>query len=568
MSSSYRSPFGRRKFMAGVGGAAAATGLFLAGCGDDDDDEGGSEPTATGTGTAAGSATASATGTAATGQPVQGGGIVFADGADPGSFDPVLAGYIAQFMLSGTHNRLLSWRHGSDTFQLDYAATSDDGLSTGHEQPDDNTIIFTLREGVKFHNRAPVNGAAFTARDVVSTFDRIREGGREFVLTPVLESVTAIDDTHVQFKTKVPYAPFLGLIGHTAFGITSELQTEFGLADQDVGTGPFIFQTHQEGVQSVLERNPDYWNAPRPYLDTVTYRIIPDVNTIYAATRAGDIDWPMHFWNGIPQSIAEEILSSNKDLVGRPWQLTSPRFVTGRMDREPFNDVRVRRAISYAIDRQQWIDLVHEGNGRPTGGMPYMLTDPWYLESDALGASGKYLEHNLTEAKALMEAAGLGDGFETEIKPYTALSAKLPEMDLLVAQLSKINIKLNPVYLTGTEFLQTVSREKNYDGMLFWTHGFTSDFDPLMYNTMVTSNVMMIQDPKVKEYMDKQRGALDQEERIAIIHEFQQYQADNCFNLYEPIAEQQMVSPKDVQNWGPHNSFDTAGVASYVWRSA
>jgi peptide/nickel transport system substrate-binding protein len=276
----------------------------------------------------------------------------------------------------------------------------------------------------------------------------------------------------------------------------------------------------------------------------------------------------MFFWNGIPPSIASEILSSNKNLTSRPWQLTSPRFVTGRMDQAPLNDLRVRQAISYAIDRAQWIDLVREGKGRPSGSMPYMLTKPWYLEPKELGDNAKYLDFNLAEAKKLMQAAGLTDGFEMEIKPYTALTAKLPEMDLLTAQLAKINIKLKPVYLPGSQFLQQVSRDKNYTGMLFWTHGFTSDFDPLMYNTFVTTNVMMIKDDTLKGFMDKQRITLDPKERAGVIADYQKYQAEQCYALYEPIADQQMLYPKSVVNWGPHNSFDVGGMASVVWRSA
>lgn len=563
------------------GGAATSAALFLAACSGSSNNSPNNNAASSGAKSSASSATAgsavAAAGTpgksgavpisgGATPTPKSGGKVSFADGADPGTFDPPLSGYIAQYILSSTHNRLLGWKHGETVNQLDYTATTDEGLAASYEQPDAQTYTFALKPDVKFHNKPPINGRTLTAADVVDTFARLKAGGREVNITPQLDSVTAVDDTHVQFKLKAPYAPFLGLIGHTLFVITAQGIPDYSKPEGVIGTGPFILDQYQASVQTVMQRNPAYFKPGRPYIDTLTYKVIPDVNTIYAQTRAGDLDLPFFFWNGVPPSITDELLGSNKKLTKKPWDLTSPRFVTARMDKPPFNDVRVRRAVALSIDRQQWIDLVHEGKGRPSGTMPFMIEAPWYIEWKDLGDAGKYQKTDIQQAKQLMSAAGYANGFDTEYKPYTGLSAKLPEVDLVSQQLSKINIRAKPVYLDGSAFLQQVQRDKNYDGMLFWTHGFTSDFDPLMMPTYVTQNVMLIQDDNLTSLFNKQRQQLDTQARIQTAHDIQNYLGDQCYGTYEPIASQFMVYPSAIHNFGAHNSFDVGGMTEVLWR--
>jgi peptide/nickel transport system substrate-binding protein len=565
----------RRRFVAGTSASAAGlAGLLAVGCGDDDDDTGGSsgDPSAT---------TATGTGTAANpGTPRQGGNLVFTDDRDPDTFDPMFGVTQCWHILSATNSTLLGWKHGEDVRGFDYTVLEAEGLAESYEQVDDTTLLITLRDGVKFHDKAPVNGRTLTAEDVKYTFDRWIESKRSFISAAVLSSVRAVDERTVEFKTNTPYAPFLGWLATPAMVILAPEAGKDGdhaAPETVVGTGAFMFDSYQAGVRTKVVRNPDFFKGDgRPYIDSYEYKPMSDLNSRQAAVRTGEVDIGWFWWQGLPTSLNSQLLRDNGNLTSRDWTPGSPFYVAGKADKPPFNDPRVRQAVSLGIDRKRWIELLAEGEGSETGAMPFIIEEPWYLSPSALGTDPKkqFIRTDKAEAKALLDAAGYGDGIDVEnYLTFSFTGQAMPEAEFIAAQLQEIGIKLSINQLDYATF--AAKRSAGELDFAWTTHTYSWDFDPMVYSHWhstgagtAAGNTLGINDPDLDRMLDKQRTSLNNEERLDTIHEIQRYNAEQCYTVYEVIRNQHMPYPKSVHNFGPHAHFDLGGQAAAMWRDA
>lgn len=558
----------RRRLLQGSSLAALGTiGATLLGCGGDDDDAAPTsnpdqttpEPTSNG-----GS------------EPRQGGEIVFADDQDVGTLDPLFSNVAGRAILTATHSRLVSWKHGADVGQWDHIIEADRGVATDWEQPDEQTYVFNLKPDVSFHDKAPVNGRTLTAEDVVYTFELWRDSGRSAQAVRDMASVRAIDAQTVEFKTNSPYVPFLQWIASSTNVILApEAGNDGDYSDlaSVIGTGPFMFESYEPGFKVRTVRNPSYFVEGEPYLDAFELRPIPDKNAVAAAVRTGEVDIGWYWWQGLDPSLAESLLRDNTSLTSYDdWTPGSPFFITAKVDRPPFNDPRVRQAVSLAVNREQWIDLLAEGHGLISGAAPYQFPDKWYLWPDDLNEH--YIRHDLAEAKKLLEAAGYGDGIDiNRFLSYARGSNAMPETELIVEQMKQVGINLT---IDQPEYLAMIDQWLKGEFEFAWTTtSYSSDWDTSMYGHWHSSgfnaaegNRYGINDPELDELMDRQRVTFDEEERTSIIHQSQQLNARECYMIYEVARLQHMPFPKDVRNFGPHSNFDGGGIVSVMWRDA
>ena len=184
-----------------------------------------------------------------------------------------------------------------------------------------------------------------------------------------------------------------------------------------IGTGPFILERYEPNVKSVFKRNPDYYREGQPYVDGVEWLVVPDESTGLAMYRTGQIDCgPGTSW-AVRQQDLDSLKKTSPQLMYLDFQSQSGHVITMRTDMPPFNDVRVRRAISHAIDRQALIEAVW-GRGEPTPAVSRGLAE-WSLSIEQLGAGAKYYQYDPKEAKRLLAEAGYPKGFKT---PLTASS--------------------------------------------------------------------------------------------------------------------------------------------------
>lgn len=293
------------------------------------------------------------------------------------------------------------------------------------------TLTMNLREGVTFHD-----GSAFTAEDVIASFERILDeefGSAARTNYVSIESMDAPDDLTVVFNLSTPDVPILSAMATTnAAMLSSDVIADGDPATVDgtIGTGPFAMTSRTPDETTVLSANADWWGEG-PYVDAVEIRIIPDEASIVAAIRAGTIDFG--YFN---DPLIATLLDDDETATLSRVPALSYHVLQLRAAVEPLDQLEVRQAISCAIDRQAIVDTASLGEGSVTG--------PLTMASFALPTDELFCyERDVARAQELMAEAGLEEGFTLEVmvanaEPPTALS----EAQSIQNQLAEINITL------------------------------------------------------------------------------------------------------------------------------
>jgi peptide/nickel transport system substrate-binding protein len=317
-------------------------------------------------------------------------------------------------------------------------------LATSWEwSPDKLTLTLKLRDGVKWHNKNPVNARPFDAEDVTFSWGRYAatSQGRANLANsvnpnaPVL-SVTASDPRTVVIKLKEPVVYLLsqltpGQTGNFAL-MPREADSGYDPRIDLIGTGPFILTNYQSSLGMTFKRNPDYWDAANGgKIETIEYPTVSEYAQQLAQFKAGNIYTMTGGTTSAPR--AEDVVLTKNDVPNSQIFLVQAfgfnpgntiQFGTQPTDaNKPFKDERVRQAISMAIDREAYIDAfynvsafeqqgLHVGTNWHTaiGPAPGWRIDP--QDSKAFGENAKYLQHNVEEAKKLLAAAGYGNGLD------------------------------------------------------------------------------------------------------------------------------------------------------------
>jgi len=296
------------------------------------------------------------------GQPKRG-GILRVWGNDPPHFDPHLTvNAKTHTTLSFVHSTLL--RHKLGPGMQPGSFIVEPHLAERWEQPDDTTYVFYLRQGVKWHNKPPVNGRELVAEDVKFTFDRFlteKANADRYVLEAV-DRVEVVDRYSVKFLLKEPFVWLTDVLANPRMWIIApEVVEKFGdlkKAESAIGTGPFLLERYEPNVKTVFKRNPAYFRAGQPYVDGVEGLVIDDPSTGLAMYRTGQLDCGPEVGWRVRQQDLESLKQSHPQLRYQDFLLPNSQRIFMRTDQPPFNDVRVRRALSQAIDRQALIAAV------------------------------------------------------------------------------------------------------------------------------------------------------------------------------------------------------------------
>jgi peptide/nickel transport system substrate-binding protein len=321
------------------------------------------------------------------------------------------------------------------------------GLAESWEISEDGTTYtFTLRSGVTFHDGEPM-----TAEDVVFTLDRARAEGStnaQPALFANIVSVEAVDDTIVTVTLDGPDGAFLFDMAWGDAVIVDPASAETN-ATNPIGTGPFRFVEWVQGDRVELARNDAYWGEPAP-LEAATFRFISDPNAAFAALMAGDVD-------AFPNFPAPETLSQFE---------ADPRFtvIVGSTEGEtilamnnqqaPLDDIRLRQAISHAINRQDIIDGAMFGYGTPIG-THFAPHNPDYVDLTANSA------YDPEAARALLAEAA-PDGLTLRLAlPPPSYARRGGE--IIAAQLREVGIETQITNLEWAQWLEQVFRGHDFD---------------------------------------------------------------------------------------------------------
>jgi peptide/nickel transport system substrate-binding protein len=506
------------------------------------------------------------------GQPKRG-GILRVRGYDPPHFDHHLTlNFKTNTTLSFAYSTLVRYKVGADVRPGTF--TVEPHLAERWEQPDDTTYIFYLRQGVKWHNKPPLNGRELVADDVKFTYDRfMTEPGNPLRFT--LESVDHIeivDRYTVQFILKEPFVWLVNVLAnpYSTWIVAPEVVQQFGdlkKPESVIGTGPFILERYEPNVKTVFKRNPDYFLKDQPYVDGVEWLVLEDPSTGLAMYRAGQIDCgPAANW-GVRQQDLEALQKSHPRLVYQDFlsNVTSS-VVYLRNDMPPFNDVRVRRAISMAIDRQGIIEGVYM-RGEPTPAIARGATE-WSLPIDQLGEGARYYQYDPKEARRLLAEAGFPKGFKTPISTTNGYGPDLLDAVQLVQRyLKDVGIEAEMKLQEYGAYMATTFLGK-YEGLAMGPLSITWEPDSVLYGMYAPDqprNSGHVNDPKLTTMLKEQRRTRDLEARRQLIFDIQRYVAMQQYYIYTNSNMITGTWQPYVKNYAPNPTFDYGGRAAALW---
>jgi peptide/nickel transport system substrate-binding protein len=314
---------------------------------------------------------------------------------------------------------------------------------------DNKNYTFFLKRGVRFHN-----GREMKAADVKFVFDRAMNPETKHPAAKQYEPIGDIivkDDYSITFALKSTSANFLLTMARQGSVIYPREAVDT-LKSEPIGTGPYKLGEWVRGDRIVLVKNPDYHVKGLPKLDRVTLRFIPDPNAALAALKAGDVDAAL-FGLG-----PEHIPDLQKDarfqvIIG---ETTNDVIMSMNNGKKPFTDVRVRRAVTYGINKPDVVKGAMFGFGRVLGTNVDPL-NPYFV--DMSGA----MPYEPAKAKKLLTEAGYPNGFEAVLKVAPQYYYTVRTGEVLVDQLQKVGLKIKIEQIEWGQWLSRVWKDADYD---------------------------------------------------------------------------------------------------------
>jgi peptide/nickel transport system substrate-binding protein len=366
---------------------------------------------------------------------------------------------------------------------------------------DARTWTAVIRDGIRFHDGRPV-----TPADVVASFRRIldpddpKTGAAGLTM---LDEVVPSGDRTVEFRLSEPNAGFDDLLGQYALAI---VPADFDI-DNPIGTGPFKAGSFTAGLQSTFTRNEHYWRPGQPYLDELVLINFTEDDARLNALLSSQVD----AIDQVPVALVDVLRSDARIRVLTAQTGTWLPF-TMRVDRPPFDDVRVRQAMRLVVDREQMINQVLSGQGR-VGNDMYAPYDPAYARELP------QRKQDIAEAKRLLAAAGHSTlDVELVTAPIQAGAVEAAQVFQEQAKAAGINVRIRRVDTTTFYGEQYLSWDFAQD---FW---YTRNYLPqVAHGTLPDSpyNETHWQDPEFIDLITRANATVDDAERTRLAKQAQ-----------------------------------------------
>jgi len=496
---------------------------------------------------------------------------------DPPHFDPYLqVSYKTHIVYSFTHSRLVKHRVGPAVVPGTFAIEGD--LAESWSQPDETSYVFKLRRGVRWQPKPPVNARELTAEDVVYSVERFRtiKGNANASMLKPLDRVEALDRYTVRFTLREPYAWFLDMLANpmAVCIVARECVEKFGdlrSPEATVGTGPWMLDSYRPNVGMTLVRNPTYFVSGLPYIERVEIFVDEDNASRMAAFLGGkyDIGWenPGAINRTDWVQIKEPLKRRRPGLQTAEFPANVVTSVAMRTDKAPYGDVRVRRAMSMAIDRPAIVNATLEGVGVMNPSVPAGIKE-WSIPIDQLGEGARYLRYDPAEAKRLLAEAGYPRGFSATVDFATYGSTVLVDSAQLVLKYLKdvgIDAKLNTLEY-GAYIARVLSGK--HDSLVFGPY--TPFLEPdgflfFRYYPGESRNTSIVNDPVAADMLLRQRRTLDAVKRREIIFDIQRYLATQQYYIQLASTVYVAVWDRALKNYGPNLGFDWGGRLTAAW---
>ena len=439
-------------------------------------------------------------------------------------------------------------------------------LAESWEIPDSTTFIFHIRDGVRWHKKAPMNGRLLTAQDVEYNFHRMLGLGSGFTeptpfggVSPLkaipFESITATDDSTVVMKLKEPYLPALKLIlsDYFVYIMPPEVIKEHGdVKDWRnlVGTGPFELTEFVEESRVTWTKNPDYWGTDEkypenrlPYVDELRFSIIPEETTILAAVRSGKIDFVPPWALSTPG--AESLQQTNPELVPHEWWFRSNYAFATQMREPPFDDIRVRQAMQMALDLETINSTFFKGQGDTTP-MGMVGVKGYYIPFEEWPEEVKKgYRYDPEGAGKLLDEAGYprgadGTRFNTVVRILGSVGG-LSYVEIAVFYWAKIGVEVEIVYFEDWAAYHEEVFAGTYKGVMGTIAG-ASGYDPAMLVGWHRSDAQWNRPgskwPELDALVEAALAATTIEEQQRLVKEADMYAIEKHWQMWGPKLPQ------------------------------
>ncbi len=504
------------------------------------------------------------------GTPPIGGELRISDTSDLASFDGFLTfGYKAFLHNHQCYPMLTQFSNEPGQSSIDFQPEL--WLADSVEQPDNATYVFTIKDNAVWEDRAPVNGRKVTAEDVAFSFDGDRYAGypNRGAILPSLGGVEASDDRTVRFDLTAPLAPFLLYLGHHAgpYVMPPELLEDEMSRQTMISAGPFLLDEYEPGSRVVYKRNPNYFNAPKPYADSLVINFIGDNSAIAAAYLSGQLNTS---WFGVAPPIVEEL---ENGISGSTWEF-EPSLVIGGVfpdiGMEPFTDPRVRQAMSSAIDRDS---ILAVGGALETGKWSTALPPMpgWWVDPKEDDALGEYYRYDPERAMQLLDAAGIDGLGPVPLHTTTAYGPIFAEQSQVVqANLLDVGIEVELVVNEPTVHYSTIFNGST-TGVIGHTLSVASIepdealrnvFIPDSPRSPIPNGELMASDARMAELLNMQRIESDVEARKKQIYDLQLHIAEQMYSVpwvnaaVSQIARPEISGVQFIQTFAPAPSLE------------
>jgi len=449
----------------------------------------------------------------------KGGILKVAAPANPSSLDPATGG-------AGSDHSIL-WTMYDTLVEWDYATLKPRPGLAKWKYPDPKTMVLDITKGIKFHD-----GTDLDAEAVKFNLERNRQDKRSNVKAD-LTSVEAVEVTgplQVTLKLKNPDTALPAILSDRAGMMVSPTNIK-ALGDdtnrKPVGAGPWKFVSWADNAKIVVTRNEHYWRDGRPYLDGIEFSIIPELATGLRSVIAGENE--MAF--SLPARLKPVIdRAKNLQVITAPTLYCIQLYFNSV--RKPLDNVKVRQAINFALDRQAFVKATMSGLGEPaTMTLP---SSHWAYDKSV----STLYPHDPAKAKKLLAEAGFKDGVELTIGSYNDQDS-VRRSEVLQAQLGQAGIRLKFTRGTIAEIsAQFFATEKKFDILL---SAWTGRPDPSMtyalgFDKGAYYNAGREADPELVKLIQQSRESEDLGERAKVFAKIQRFIMENA--LSAPIAFQ------------------------------
>ena len=432
------------------------------------------------------------------------------------------------------------------------------GLAEEWDAIDETTYEFNLRKDVKFHDGEP-----FTADAVKANLDRIRDpevASPRYFLFEMITEVEVVDEHTVRIITEYPFAPLLAHLSHNGGGMVSPKSIEADYAamsgetkagsviSQDpIGTGYFEFDSWSPGAEIKLVKNDDYW-GDKVLVDSVTFKVIPESGTRNADLERGFV----HIADPVQPVEVAGINSGNYAEVNQKAS-SSLSYVGFNTEKKPFDDPKVRQAISMMVNKDEIIEGVYDGFGIPAKGP--LAPGIFGFNDDA-----HPIEYNVEEAKKLMAEAGLADGFKTTIWTNDN-PQRMDTAIVLQDSLKELNIEVEIEVMEFGAYLEKTADGEHDMFILGWSNP-TGDADYGMYALFHSSqkgnpgNRSFYENKEVDKLLEEGRRETNPDERLKLYNQVQEHLIEDAPMVYIHHQEYLTGVSNDITGF----SINTSGI--------